>query len=41
MLLPLDGGGVRWGWPSPVPPHPYPLPPGEREMIGDIFYVIL
>jgi hypothetical protein len=33
LVLPLDGGGLRWGWTCIFPPHPHPLPPGEREII--------
>jgi len=48
IILPLDGGGLRWGWtwyvsPSPLraigssEPEAHPLPPGEREIIRIIF----
>ena len=26
IILPLDGGGLRWGWTGCAPPHPRPLP---------------
>ena len=35
IILPLDGGGLRWGWTECAPPHPRPLPQGEREMTGN------
>jgi len=34
ILLPLDGGGLRWGWTWYGPPHPPPLPPEERGITG-------
>src|SRR3972149_7129228 len=27
IILPLDGGGLRWGWTKYIPPYPHPLPP--------------
>ena len=35
IILPLDGGGLRWGWTECAPPHSRPLPQGEREMTGN------
>jgi hypothetical protein len=32
-VLPLDGGGSRWGWTWGGLPSPSPLPPGEREFL--------
>jgi hypothetical protein len=33
IILPLDGGGLRWGWTWHISPHPRPLPQGERGII--------
>jgi hypothetical protein len=38
IILPLDGGGLRWGWTRCAPPHPLPLPPEEREMTDYIAF---
>jgi hypothetical protein len=35
IILPLDGGGLRWEWTGCAPPYPLPLPLGEREMTGN------
>jgi hypothetical protein len=35
IILPLDGGGLRWEWTGCAPPHSLPLPPGEGEMTGN------
>ena len=36
IILPLDGGGLRWGWTKCAPPHPQ----GEKERTGYFPYNI-
>jgi hypothetical protein len=42
VILPLDGGGLKWSdHTTYAPPHPHPLPPGERVGGEVIFKVML
>ncbi|HVP77978.1 MAG TPA: hypothetical protein VMV04_08775 [Thermodesulfobacteriota bacterium] len=39
LILPRDGGGMRWGWARYGPPSPFPSPTAGRGLAdGDRFH---